>query len=99
MVRGRHLATKRLSRVPRSGSGGKGPRTVAKFKLLKRFKVLESESIFKKYQHFLARKINFFNENFRKNEDSKQRFVNFSEKLFYKFQILWSISKLFLLSG
>ena len=51
---------------PRRASGGWRPRTVAKLDFLKRFKVLETESIFLKYQHFLARKIHFFYENFWK---------------------------------
>ena len=58
---GEHLATKRLSRPPPAGGPeGEGPRTIAKFKLLKRFKVLENESIFQKYQHFLAEKQSVF---------------------------------------
>ena len=42
------------------GPGGEGPRTVAKFHFLKRFKVLENESIFQKEQHFSCQKILFF---------------------------------------
>ena len=64
---GEHLATKRLSRAHRRGSGGEGPRTVAKVKLLKRFKVLENESIFQKYQHFSCPKTQFFQRKLSKN--------------------------------
>ena len=46
---------------PAGGPGAKAPRTVAKFHFFKRFKVLENESIFQKYQHFLY-------ETFRKIE-------------------------------
>ena len=49
LVRGReHLANKRLLRIPRRGSVGEGLRMVAKFKRLKRVKVLENETIFQK---------------------------------------------------
>ena len=46
---------------PRRGSSGQAPpRTVAMFHFLKRFKVLENESIFQKWQHFSTKKIHFF---------------------------------------
>ena len=45
---------------PQGVRGAKAPRMVAKFHFLKRFKVLENESIFQKVQHFSCRKIHFF---------------------------------------
>ena len=57
---GEQLATKRLSRARRRGSGGEGPRMVAKFKILKRFKVLKMNPFSKNINIFLARKIHFF---------------------------------------
>ena len=41
-----HLNT--IKHPPQGVRGAKAPRAVAKFKLLKRFKVLENESIFQK---------------------------------------------------
>ena len=83
---------KAITRPPQGvRGGGEGPRTVAKFKNLKRFKVLENESIFQKFQHFSCPKNPiFFYESFRKIEQILQKFRNFFEKLFYKFQFLWS---------
>ena len=57
---------KAITRPPCRGSGGEGPRTVAKFHFLKRFKVLENESIFHKYQLFLPEKFSFSKKNFEK---------------------------------
>ena len=48
------------------GSEGEGPRTIARFQFLKRFKVLENESIFQKYQHFSCPKSPFYKNNFDK---------------------------------
>ena len=65
------------------GSGGPGAaaaRMVEKFKILKQFKVLENESIFKEFQHFSARK-SFF-KNLRKIEDILENFQKFSKNLF-----------------
>ena len=69
LVRGGHLATKRLARAPPPlrGSGGEGPRTVAKFKPLKQVKELENESIFQKYQHFSCPKNQFLQRKLSKN--------------------------------
>ena len=47
-------------------AGGEGPRTVAKFHFLKRFKLVENESIFKNSNILLARKCIFSNKNFEK---------------------------------
>ena len=83
LVPGGHLATKRLSPDPaRVPGGGQGLRTVEKFKSLKRFTVLENESILQNINIFLARKITFFYENFRKIEQMLQKFLTFSESYF-----------------
>ena len=66
---GGHLATKRLSRAAR--------RTIAKFKILKRFKVLEKKSFFQKINIFSCLKNPFFYENFRKFKQILQKFLNF----------------------
>ena len=58
------------------------------FHFLKRFKVLENESNFQKYQHFSCPKNLFFEEKIRKMEHIRQEFMNFFEKLFENFQIL-----------
>ena len=50
------------------GPGAKAPRTVVKFHFLKRFKVLENDSIFQKYNIFLARKSIFSKEKFLKSD-------------------------------
>ena len=44
------------------GPGAKAPRMVAKFNILKRFKVLENESIFQKYHHFSCPKKSIFSK-------------------------------------
>ena len=44
------------------GPGAKAPRTVAKFHFFKRFKVLEKESSFQKYQYFSCPKNLFFSK-------------------------------------
>ena len=50
--RGKPRPLKRYHAPPAGGQGAKAPRKVAKFHFFKRFKVLESEYIFQKYQHF-----------------------------------------------
>ena len=45
---------------PAGGPGGEGPRTVANFHFLKRFKVFENEFIFQKCQDFSSPKDPFF---------------------------------------
>ena len=61
------------------GSEGEGPRTIARFQFLKRFKVLENESIFQKYQHFSCPKSPFYKNNF--------------DKLNIHYRNFWSVSK------
>ena len=56
---GKPWALKGYHAPPAGGPGAKAPRTVTKFHFLKRCKVLENESSFQKYQHFLAQKIYF----------------------------------------
>ena len=47
--------------APQQGvQGAAAPRMVTKFKILKRFKVLENESIFQEFQHFSSPKNQFF---------------------------------------
>ena len=75
-----------LSLPPAGGPGGKGPRTVAEFIILERFKVLENESIFQKYQHFSYQKNPFFNENFRLIKQILQKFLHFSKNYFRNFK-------------
>ena len=53
------------------------PLTVAKFHFLKRFKVLENDSLFQKYQHFSRQKNPFFLRKFRKIEHILQKFLSF----------------------
>ena len=65
---------------------GKAPRTVAKFHFLERCKVLENQSNFQKYQHFLAQKNYFSYEKFRKIKHIRQEFLNFFEYLLENFQ-------------
>ena len=60
---------------------------VRKFKILKRFKILENESIFLKYQHFLARKTPFFH--LRKRSKNLTEFTKIS--FFRKFTLQMSI--------
>ena len=52
---------------PAGGPGAKALRMVAKFPFLKRFEVLENESIFQKYQHFSWPKNSFFLRKISKN--------------------------------
>ena len=47
---------------PKGGPGAKAPRTVAKFHLFKRCKVLANESSFQKYQYFSCPKIYTFSK-------------------------------------
>ena len=60
-----HLKT--IKRPPQGFRGAKAPRMVVKFHFLKRFKVLENESIFQKVQHFSCRKLHFFLRKLSKN--------------------------------
>ena len=65
---GNTTATKGYHGPPAGGSGAKDPRTVATFHFLQRCKVLENESSFQKYQHFLpAARIHFPKSNFEKS--------------------------------
>ena len=57
---GEHHGTESLSRAPSGGPGAAASRMVTKFKILKRFEVLENESIFQKYEHFSGRTIRLF---------------------------------------
>ena len=61
-----HLATKRLSRAPAWGPLGGSPPMAAKFNILKRFKVLENESITQNILIFLERDIHSYMKNFEK---------------------------------
>ena len=49
---------------PAGCPGAKAPRTVARFHFLKRFKVLEKEYIFQKYQHFSSPKKSIFSKKY-----------------------------------
>ena len=69
---------KAISR-PAGGPGAAALRTVAKFHFLKRFKVLENESIFQKYQHFILPKHPFFLRKISKIEHILQEFLSFSK--------------------
>ena len=91
---GEHLATKRLSRPPPAGCPeGEGPPDGSDgFKLLKRFKLLENEPIFQNINIFLARKLNFFNENFQEIE-LLQRFLKFLKNYFTNFKFYGAASK------
>ena len=69
------------------GLGSKAHRRVAKFKFLKRFKVLENESIFQTFfSIYLARNIHFIYEDFRKIEQILQKFLNFLKNYFRNFK-------------
>ena len=74
---------------PAGGPGAAAPRAVAKFHILKLFKVLENESIFQNYQHFfLVTKSIFSKKNFE-NWTYFTRISQFFEKLFIKFHVFW----------
>ena len=77
-------ATKRLSRDSRRGSGPRQLPDATEVKILKRFIVLEHESI----NIYLALK-SIFLRKISKFEHILQKFLNFFEKLFYNFQVLW----------
>ena len=64
-----------------------------KFHFLKRFKVLENESILQKLQHFSCQKIHFFYEKFRKIDQILQEFLNFFGKIILKISIFMIIYK------
>ena len=58
--------------LPTGGPRAAAPRMIAKFKILRRFKVLENESIFQNCQGFSSSTIHFSKNNFE-----KLYFVNF----------------------
>ena len=68
-------------RLPQGVRGAKAPRTVVKFHFLKRFKVLENESIFQKQHIFSCQKIHFSNKNF-KNRSYFTRIFEFFGKIY-----------------
>ena len=68
--------------APPAGVRGGSPRVVTNFKILKRLKVYENESIFENYQHFYFRENQFFYEKFQKDWTMLQRFLNFSKYYF-----------------
>ena len=77
----------KATRAPRRGSGAGSPRTVTKFKIVKRFKILEKESIVQEFQHFSGPKIHFSN----KNSDKGTDFTKISEivrKIIFKISTL-----------
>ena len=77
---------KAITRPRRESGGRQHPRTVMKFNILKRFKVLEDEYIFRKYQHSSCPKNPFFpKKNFEKLNIFYKDFW-FFEKLFENFQ-------------
>ena len=78
--------------APRRDSGGGSPRTVAKFKILTRFKVLKNESIFKIFNIFFPEKSIFYKKNFQKLNIFSKNFLFFPENYFKSsiFQFLWS---------
>ena len=75
-----------ITRSPQGVRGAKAPRMVAEFHFLKRFKVLENESIFQKISTFFLAKNPFF---LRKSEHILQEFLSFFEKLFKEFDLIW----------
>ena len=85
---GEHMATKRISRAPQRDRGGGAPPMVMKFKIFKRFKVSENESIFQKYQHFSCQKNPFFSKkNFKILNIFCKHFWIF-RKIIVKFQFI-----------
>ena len=87
LVLGGHLATKGYHAPPAAGPGDEGPRMVAKFKILKRFKVLENESTFQKYQHFSCPKNPFFLRKLSINGTDFPRNSEFFRKIKIKISI------------
>ena len=80
----------KASTPPPSGCpGAKGPWTVAKFHFLKRFKVLENESFFQKYQHFSCPKNPFFLRNISKIEQIYKNFCVFSKNYLKIWIFFW----------
>ena len=75
------------------GPGCECPRMVAKFKIIKRFKVLENESIFQKYQHFSCPKNPFFLRKLSKNWTFYKDFLIFSKNYFANFNFYGAPSK------
>ena len=71
---------------PAGGPGSGSPRTVAKFHFLKRFKVLENESIFTNSNMFSYQKSIFSKKNFEKWTN----FTRISEFLWKIIYMLWS---------
>ena len=57
---GRPGHLKAITRSPQGVRGANAPRTVAEFHFLKRFKVLDNETDFQKYQYFSCPKNLFF---------------------------------------
>ena len=66
LVRGNIWPPKDYQTSPPQGVRGPQPPMVTKFKNLKRFEVVENESIFQKYLHFCCPKNPFFRKNFEK---------------------------------
>ena len=68
------------------------PMIVTKCKILKRFRVLENESIFPEFQHFSCARKSIFLEQFRKIEHIIQNFLKFLKNYFKisKFPLFWS---------
>ena len=88
MVRGDTWPPKSHHATPAGGPGAKAPRMVAKFSILKRFKVLKTNHSFKKINIFLARKIQIFYENFQKIEQFYKDFVIISKDYFTNFSFM-----------
>ena len=74
--------------------GGEGPRTVAKFHFLKRFKVFENEFIFQKCQHFSSPKDPFFLRKILENGIYFTRISEFFSKNYFKFSLFMITSKI-----
>ena len=81
------------------GPGAKAPRTVAKFKLLKQFKVLENESIFSKISTFFLAEISRFStKTFEKLNWFYKDFLIFSKNYFTNFKFYGAASKSWIFS-
>ena len=78
---------------PRRGYRGGSRAMVTTFKILRQFKLLETESIFQKYQHFSWPKSIFSRKKFRKLKIFDKNFW-FSE-IFFKFHLFirWQIPR------
>ena len=74
---------------PQGIQGVAAPWMDTNFQSLKRFQILEKESILHNYQHFLAIKTNSLRIT-SKPEQILQAFLNLFKRLIYNFKILWS---------